>query len=121
MADRVSFAVVPARCEKTREGFGIRFEERRPRFWAATWAFRTDDRTSKLEGYESTKIEGSFDIDSAFPNCPRCTVKGLFQCGDCQKVSCGPRDLRRAVCGWCGNSGPISGSIRSLSTGEDSH
>ncbi|MDR0496079.1 MAG: hypothetical protein LBH42_00535 [Treponema sp.] len=79
-------SVILARCSKHGRAFGIRVEKR-GNDWVSTWAFPIDDAKAKREGFDRTKISGSFQPVDGYPGCPHCGADELVQCG-CGRMIC---------------------------------
>ena len=89
-----------ARCAKSKDFYGIRFEEIQSGIWNGTWAFKITQYTAKKEGFDKGKIAGTIKWDDHFPGCPYCGSGGVFTCGKCHETSCwdGRSEI---VCPWC--------------------
>jgi len=107
-----------ARCNRTKQNFGIRFEEKQKSQWAADWAFAVKEIYAKKEGYDHNTIAGTFILDSVYPGCPYCHAKGLFKCS-CSKVNCWDGEITTVSCSWCGQIGELGGKIEALNAGAD--
>lgn len=102
MKTRLNVTIVVARCIKTKEGFGIRFEEKSLGEWVADWAFPLKDNEAKREGYTYGQVKGTFGFDSSYPGCPYCKHPTFFQCGgSCRKIVCWDGISRTNTCPWC--------------------
>ena len=109
-------SVLLAKCGAQDQTYGIRIEKRE-NDWVSTWAFKIDDKKAKREGFDKTKITGTFNPDPDYPGCPYCGKNELLQCG-CGKMFCykqgstsgksetkgESRENRSAgiKCPWCG-------------------
>ncbi|MUG96837.1 hypothetical protein F7734_32650 [Scytonema sp. UIC 10036] len=111
--------IVMARCSHSKQGFGIRVEEKSSQHWVADWAFAIKEAAAKREGYDRSEIAGSFEIDAAYPGCPHCEESSFVKCGSCGKVACWDGKRTTHTCPWCGCKTEISGSIKNLSVGKD--
>jgi hypothetical protein len=109
--------IVTCRCSRSRQGFGIRFEEVQPCQWVADWAFAVPDTTASKEGYDRNGIAGAFSLANAYPGCPHCRTRSIFRCG-CGKVGCWD-GVSYVICPWCGARGEVRGSIECLGGGSD--
>ena len=118
MNDFPDVVVVMARCSQTRQGFGIRFEEKAPGQWIADWAFAIKEAVARKEGYDCGEITGAFGFDPAYPGCPHCGAMNIFGC-NCGKVACWDGERRTVTCPWCGGTGKLSDHIQRLSAGGD--
>jgi hypothetical protein len=96
-----------AKCARHGDTYGVRIEQRDDD-WVSTWAFKIDDNRAKREGFDKTKIEGSFAPSGKFPGCPYCKADSFMQCV-CGKLLC--YDEERTAdnnggdslkCAWCG-------------------
>ncbi|HEY9605898.1 MAG TPA: TerY-C metal binding domain-containing protein [Allocoleopsis sp.] len=110
--------IVLTKCSFAKQSFGIRFEEKLSGQWVADWAFAIKESAAKREGYDRSKVAGTFGFDSAYPGCPFCKASGIFKCG-CGKVACWDGEHRTVTCPWCGATSTITGQIESLSAGRD--
>lgn len=110
--------IVMARCNRTKQNFGIRFEEKQKGQWTADWAFAVKETYAKKEGYDLNTITGTFTFDSAYPGCLYCLAKGIFKCS-CGKVNCWDRKTNIVTCAWCGQTDELSGQIEKLSVEVD--
>jgi hypothetical protein len=119
MGQLANVVIVISHCNRTRESFGIRFEEKVEGEWAADWAFPVREALAKKEGYDQATIGGIITRDYEYPGCPYCKNDSFFQCGGCDKVSCYNSSFSVSTCGWCGNRGPVEGSIKKLKAGGD--
>jgi len=113
-----SVVIALARCVHSRSNFGVRLELKAHRTWVADWAFPLKESAARKEGYDRTRIEGRFRIDTAYPGCPFCSAHFLVQC-ECGRVSCVSGASEVIRCPWCGNEGRISGRASSLGVGKD--
>jgi hypothetical protein len=112
--------IVMSRCSRSREMFGMRFEQLAPDPWGVDWAFPVRESAAKKEGYDQNDIKGTFAFDDEYPGCPYCHSPGAIYCGRCNKVSCHDQQGSVARCGWCGFSGPVgSGGVGGLKAGGD--
>jgi hypothetical protein len=110
--------VVMARCCQSHRIYGIRIEEKNHEEWCADWAFAIPEQQARKEGYESSAIRGTFEIDDAFPGCPHCHNPGFFRCR-CGKVGCWDEVTRKVTCPWCGANLTLGGSITGLDVNDD--
>ena len=110
--------IVVGRCSHSKERFGIRMERSDSNYWVATWAFAIKEAVAKREGYEATRVEGSFGFDQSYPGCPHCSAPCIFQCG-CGKVACWNGESSVVTCPSCGSSGELGGHVTSLQGGGD--
>jgi hypothetical protein len=108
--------IVLARCSRTSNTYGMRFEETQPQVWTVTWAFPVDAAAAAREGYGGGGLRGRLAIDAHFPGCPHCQDMTFVLCGQCDRVSCSAVGATYFNCPWCTNAGPISGHITSLKT-----
>jgi len=94
-------SVILAKCGVNSGTFGIRVEKRE-NSWVRTWAFSIDEAKAKREGFDETKIEGSFRSIDGYPGCPYCGDDELVQCG-CGKMICYKEGrIYSFQCPWCG-------------------
>lgn len=113
-----NIVIVMGRCGQSKQSFGIRFEQRSGHEWAGTWAFAIKETAAKREGYEKTRMEGSFSFDAAFPGCPHCSSRSFFLCG-CGKIACMRSEGHRVTCPWCGAIGEVGGAVTNMDGGGD--
>jgi hypothetical protein len=118
MPDQPNVVVILARCKKTKKLFGIRLEEEHTSRWFADWAFSIQENKARKEGYAQNTIQGSFDIDPAYPGCPHCQAPGFFQCS-CGKIGSYDGESRQVICPWCGRKIELSGLITSIQSNQD--
>ena len=114
-----AIVIVTGRCVKSKKCFGLRFERRPPKRWAATWSFALKESEAKKEGYDQTRISGSFVVEPSYPGCPHCGTMSFSLCGDCEKLACYDGESSRVVCPWCGEAGDIGSEIDALDAGMD--
>ena len=110
--------VVMARCSRTGQDFGIRFEEQGRGRWIADWAFPVQETSARKESYERGEISGAFEFDAAYPGCPHCTAPSIFQCV-CGQVACWDGESQAVTCPWCGTAVELRDPIGSLSARSD--
>ena len=118
MSELPNVVVVMARCNRSRQSFGIRLEEKARGRWIANWAFAIREETAAKEGYGQSEITGVFGFDSAYPGCPHCHAPSIFQCV-CGKVACWDGESRVVTCPWCGTTVELREPIESLTVGGD--
>jgi hypothetical protein len=114
-----NIAFVVARCAKTSGGFAIRFEKQADSSWLATRTTPLQEQATAREGYGATEVRGVMSIAPDYSGCPACKAKSYFQCGRCSRVNCWDGVTKTIECSWCGNSGPIEGSIKDLKGASD--
>lgn len=110
--------VVLARCCRTEEHFGVRFEERARGAWFATWAFGMKPAVASREHFDRSTISGSFNTDDDYPGCPSCGAPSFVRCGACGQMGCW-RSPTRYRCPWCSDEGTVEGYITELSSSDD--
>ena len=110
--------IVMARCNKSRNNFGIRFEEKKRGQWVADWSFAIKETSAKKEGYDKGVISGSFVFENDYPGCSYCHARPVFKCS-CGKVSCWNGEQLRVTCPWCLSQGELSDGVESLGTETD--
>lgn len=100
--------VMMAKCEKTKESFGMRIQKDTANTWLLTWAFEIAEELASKEGFDSeSNIVGNFVTTGEYPGCPSCGAKDFFTCGACGKITCwGGNSF--TTCAWCGNSSEIT-------------
>lgn len=111
--------IVLSRCSRSKAAFGMRIERRPNSVWATTWAFAIKESAAKREGYDKSKIGGSFTTDPDYPGCPHCRAGNFYLCGSCSRVACWDGESHTVTCPWCDRSGQLSGEISSLEAGSD--
>jgi hypothetical protein len=107
-------AFVPMGCSRTKVKAVARFAFREPGTWqlaemrvAAVPASRAASRPQDLTG--------TFEVLPSYAGCPQCAAPGFVRCGACGELSCYRSDQAIFSCSWCPNSGPVAGTITSLS------
>jgi hypothetical protein len=110
--------IVMARCSRSGQGFGIRFEEKARSQWIADWAFAIKEAVARKEGYDRGEITGTFGFATAYPGCPHCHAPSIFQCS-CGKVACWDGERRTVTCPWCKVTVELDSQIERLSAGRD--
>ncbi len=120
MSQFPNVVIVMSRCSRTKQGFGIRFEEKSQGRWMADWAFSINEALARKEGYSSNEIKGTFDFDNTYPGCPYCHAMSFFQC-TCGKIACwNEAPLPCTVsCPWCESKIVLAVPITSIAVGED--
>jgi hypothetical protein len=56
LSDLPNVVIVGARCTRSSQHFGIRFEESDPEHWTADWAFAVREASARKEGYDQGQI-----------------------------------------------------------------
>ena len=118
MSSMPNVVIVVGRCSQTKEGLGIRFEELSPGKWVANWCFAIKEASAKREGYNNTRISGTFEFADGYPGCPHCGVGSFVRCG-CDKLGCWDGESPTFTCPFCNASGEVTGSVDNLSAGGD--
>lgn len=59
---------------------------------------------------------GSFDTAPSYPGCPSCGAMAFVRCGRCGQLGCWERSREIFECPHCGNRGPVTETIDSIST-----
>ena len=118
MLDQPHVVILLARCRVNRQPFGVRYEEKTPGRWQASWAFAIPEDRAKREGYDRTVLEGSFDYEKDYPGCPHCFARRLVKCS-CGHIFCYDGKGGRLTCPWCGKSGEITGVASRLDVDSD--
>jgi len=95
--------VVMAKCQKSKQPFGIRVEQRQDSVWHCTWAFKLSERAAANEGYGDTLVSGRVELDDEYPGCPYCGATGWVVCAGCKRLTCNNGDTL-VTCAWCGKS-----------------
>jgi hypothetical protein len=96
--------VMIAKCQQSKNAFGIRVEKKQDGVWHCTWTFKIDEKAASNEGYGDTAVSGKMSLDEEYPGCPYCGSMGWFSCGNCNKITC-TGETTQVTCAWCGNSG----------------
>lgn len=109
----VPFAYTTLRCQKSRQMFGIRFEEAEG-VWIATWQFRLTEGSEAREMGKSSVITGSIGLGLSYRGCPWCQSPSFFGCG-CGKLSCWDQVSASTTCAWCQRPGNMTKSERMTS------
>jgi hypothetical protein len=111
--------VVLARCQRTRDSYGIRIEEGRDA-WLATWSFRVDESQFARSGYgRAAVVKSTLTLADSFRGCPYCEANSFVQCGGCRHLTCHRDGDREWRCGWppCQVSGSPEGRISEFDSG----
>ncbi len=109
MAEQTTY--VAARCRQNAQDSVIRLELRSGQWWAAHGA-----PTAPWESQGTpTAVSGGIWSAPEYA-CPYCEAHNFMRCGSCGKLTCWKPADSVAVCRWCGNTGPVSGSIDSVDT-----
>jgi len=101
--------VVMAKCNISKESFGIRAEKQINK-WVFNWAFKLSEKAATNEGYNETTISGAIAIASEYPGCPHCGGRGTYVCGHCKKAVCLKGEETEVTCPHCGNKGKLVAS-----------
>src|SRR6266567_5219143 len=88
MSQLPNMVIVMSRCSRSREPFGMRFEELSQGLWVTDWAFPVRENTAKKEGYDQSDIKGAFASSDEYPSFPFCKGDSVIYCSRCGKVSC---------------------------------
>lgn len=115
-----SIAVALARCTRTRvsPGFDIRVKRFGSNQWSLTGAFPVKETSAKREGYDRTRLVGTFFALPSYPGCPHCESRNFFKC-ECGKVACWDGYASEVTCPWCKETGELSGTIDVVSANSD--
>jgi hypothetical protein len=70
---------------------------------------------SVLPTADTPEATGVFYADPAYSGCFHCGARGFVRCGRCQTLGCWQEESDTFRCGHCGSSGPVTGTIESLS------
>ena len=103
MKNHNHYTVIPAKCAKTKELFGIRgiYHDGA---WHLTWAFKMTESQAKGEHFEENILEGRAVFDTTYPGCPYCKGTALIKCS-CGHISCSTdaavKDDTTVTCAWC--------------------
>lgn len=110
---------VPARCQRTGDGFAMTFE-RRGDAWAAIEAERREGGVDSSDGADLRQVEGQFNTSYEYDGCTSCGRQAFFKCGYCENLACWDGDTTEVVCPWCQETTRIRGSIDDLEAREES-
>jgi hypothetical protein len=116
---RSNVLIVVVKCCREKKLFGVRFEEKDRDIWYGTWAFSIKESAAQKEHYNKNKISGTIIFDKEYPGCPYCESKGIFLCGNCNKVACYGGHREVVTCPWCDAKLKLSGHIENLNAGRD--
>ena len=83
----------------------------------ADWAFATKEASARREGYDQTKVVGTFEVDTGYPGCPYCRAPSFFKCS-CNRVACWD-EAKQVICPWCHQTIQLTTTIESLDAGGD--
>lgn len=85
--------------------------------WLLVGVSRQRPGTSLPEesGQAGGEHHGSFNTASGYTGCPSCGSSAFVRCGGCARLACWDRTWDIFRCPHCGNSGPVSGNIESIS------
>ena len=111
-------ALVLARCTKTRQPLGMRFEEKSAGQWFLVSAFPLGQDAAERGGYGPAELPGAFFYDETYAGCPYCQAKSFFR-SICGKMACWDGSPSPVTCPWCDHIGTISGSITTLTRVSD--
>jgi len=70
---------------------------------------------SVLPGSDRPEATGAFYAAPSYPGCFNCGARGFVRCGRCGSLGCWHEETDTFRCGHCGSSGPVTGTIESLS------
>jgi hypothetical protein len=118
LSDILNVVIVLARCRRSGQLYGLRFQEKSHGRWVADWAFPLKERTAKREGFERGEIRGDFVFEASYPGCPSCGAVSIFRCS-CGKVACWDTEVKRVTCPWCRQPGTLAGTVDRLAGGGD--
>ena len=118
MSELPNVVIVIARCSRSHQRFGIRFEEKDHDHWIADWAFAIKETPASREGYHRGEISGVFGFDTTYPGCPHCGAPSMFQCV-CGEIACWDSERRAVNCPCCGTTVDLRDQIDSLSAVRD--
>ena len=118
MSIKPNVVIVLSRCRRSRQPYGMRFEEKGRGNWLADWAFAIKEQSAKREGFDRGEISGAFGFATTYPGCPSCKAPGLFRCG-CGKVACWGGVTRTVQCPWCGRTVNLDATVDRLGAGGD--
>ena len=96
-----------ARCQKTHQLFGVRFEKKNGT-WCYNWSFKLNPVKSSKEDYSESVIEGLLVMEDDYPGCPYCQDRRFIIC-NCGKLNCGNIEGESLVCEWCHEKVQLAG------------
>ena len=100
-----AFAIM-AYCPEARKPYGVSVDPLTHGRYKFVWAFKMGAEQGKREGYDSTNVTGTIELDSEFPGCPYCKSKQFLFCS-CGAVMCW-HGQRVVTCPKCGQTGEVS-------------
>jgi hypothetical protein len=122
-------AVILAKCQKSKNNFGIRMEHhiqkidnRNVSVWMATWTFKIKTDTDLQNSSISTQqnLEGNFFLSDSYPGCPYCGNKKILICGSCNKPFCSSENQTEIICPWDNKSmSRVEGNATRIGAGRD--
>lgn len=83
--------------------------------WVLVGVSRQRPGASPL-GEAGQGFHGSFAVASGYPGCPSCGASRFVQCGKCARLACWDPSWETYLCPHCGTSGPVGGTIDTIST-----
>ncbi|MEV6417398.1 hypothetical protein [Kribbella sp. NPDC051718] len=101
-------------CSSTRHPGVARFE-RMGEQWVLVGASRQRPESNPVAAERRTQ-SGGFACASTYTGCPSCGADSFVQCGGCQSMGCWDNSWPDFNCPTCGNRGPVTGEIKSVST-----
>lgn len=119
MEQKINAQIILCKCSKAQGIYAMRAEEALKNKWKINWAFAITAKRAQSEKYNSSQINGSFDLADEFPGCPFCGNMSFFSCGTCGKLTCWDGVTKTVKCAHCGKVSDIEGTIATISTGED--
>lgn len=82
----------------------------------STWLLTSTRPTAaSADGPARRALEGAFGIAPEYAGCGSCGASSYVKCGACGQLNCWNGSATTYRCFHCGASGPVSGSIDSLS------
>jgi len=101
-------------CSRTKVKAVARFAFREPATWQLT-EVRVAAVPANRAANRPQDLNGTFEVPPTYSGCPQCGARSFVRCGACGELSCYSPDSAIFLCSWCPNSGPVSGTITSLS------
>lgn len=103
-------------CTEFKKKFGLVFR-RDAQVWVLHHSFLTSQVHEDAE-LAKVHVEGEFSTSHSYNGCKYCAANSFWQCGACKALNCCISSRlfegSRVSCVACGNSGAISGQLRSL-------
>ena len=104
---------IEAECSQYNQKFYLRYDYAADDVWVQTYGVKEKERSAHASG-QSRSIDMSQTRTGPQYRCPYCGNEDIVRCGACGKLKCHDSSSKWFRCN-CGNSGEISGRIRSMS------